>query len=172
MKSEGLRRATIEGLARIHELAIGEGHYGIIFSIPDHPTLCGKYAKFKYNPTEFSNLQRAFDLGLQVPRPIDRVHGSKTFVMERINGENLAELSAKGKFSREIASATIEACQRFCASFHHNDLFARNVMLRDCRISAGVIQSGTPIVVDLERSVSGSSDEWKHIEEWLLRRAF
>ncbi len=169
---ETVERAVAKGLLNIHNLAIGEGNYGIIFEIPGFPDLCGKYAKFHFDIRELWRLEEAHKCELPVPKPFERVPGTKTFLMERIHGKNLEELEHEGKFCGEVAEQIVLACKLFCSLFCHNDLFPRNIMLRHPRVTASVITSGTPIIVDLERTIKGENEEWKGVQEWLERRVF
>ncbi|MCE9586340.1 lipopolysaccharide kinase InaA family protein [Candidatus Uhrbacteria bacterium] len=169
-----LRKEIGEVFNHLVASSIGEGEQGIVvsFNSPAFAGICAKYQKLGYDGTEFRRLQEIYAAGKQVPRPYFEMSEKNMFVMERVpEAQNLEELMKKGyKFTREIAEDVEEIAKDFCEDFNHNDFFPRNILLESPVIENGIVISGTPIIIDFNKSAQGKSDEYQRVKGWFRNR--
>lgn len=93
------------------------------------------------------------------------------FIMEKLHGETLEELFKKQvKFSGEFIEELEEISADFCEHFTHGDFFPRNIFIEIPEIEEGVLLSGTPIIIDLDRSSLAPSDEYGRVNGWFGAR--
>jgi|GEM_PF-2565242 len=163
-------KKTFEHLVRS---SIGEGNDGIVVGF-DREALngwCAKFHKLEYHANEFQLMQKAFALGKQVPRPFMEIPEKHLFIMEKLHGETLEELFKKQvKFSSEFIEELEEISADFCEQFTHGDFFPRNIFVENPEIEEGILLSGTPIIIDLDRSSLASSDEYQKVHGWFGAR--
>lgn len=144
---------------------IGEGEHGFVFKYNDR--LCVKNYKFVDMPNEYVMLKMAYDLQLNVPKPIKRLPGVNSLVMEYLEGSSLRTLFDSGeRFSAQLVLKVIETIGRFNEHFQHRDFAPRNVMLIDIERRNGVIIDAEPFVIDLVTTQRGKSREFMVIRNW------
>lgn len=167
-KKERALRKHIENLMdHLIKLNIGGGESGIViqFEDPKFNQWCAKYQKFSYNPKEFNKLKTLFAAGKSVPMPWFEVPERQLFVMERLKGKTIETLVKGGmKFSPEVIEEIEETVRDFNDQFSHNDLRRENIFLEDLVVKDGVVVSGTPFLIDVERATRNKpgtkSDEY------------